>query len=122
MIPEGGHGAEAKMKLLQRFDADVSKPVDPEELHEALTKALSEVPELEAVDEDSLGPGGTKSRGRPLRPPPCGGPRGQPGAIHPASGAAGMPRHRGLGRSGSPGSGDPRPPSTWCSWTSSCPA
>ncbi len=53
MIPEGGHGAEAKMKLLQWFDADVSKPVNPEELHEALTKALSEVPELEAVDEDS---------------------------------------------------------------------
>ena len=53
MIPKGGHGAEAKMRLLQWFESDVSKPVNPEELHEALTKALSEVPELEAVDEDS---------------------------------------------------------------------
>ena len=53
MIPEGGHGAEAKMKLLQWFEADVSKPVNPEELHEALVKALTEVPELEAVEEDA---------------------------------------------------------------------
>ncbi|HRZ89944.1 MAG TPA: response regulator, partial [Spirochaetia bacterium] len=51
MIPEGGRGAEAKMKLLQWFEADVSKPVNPEELHEVLDKALTEVPELEAVED-----------------------------------------------------------------------
>ena len=53
MIPEGEHGTEAKMKLLQWFEADVSKPVNPEELHEAIAKALSEVPELEAVEDVS---------------------------------------------------------------------
>jgi PAS domain S-box-containing protein len=55
MVPEGAHGPESKMKLLQWFEADVSKPINAEELHEALEKALSEAQELEAV-EDEAGP------------------------------------------------------------------
>ncbi len=56
MIPEGGRGAEAKMKLLSWFEADLSKPVNPAELHEALDRALTEVPELEAVEDEAAPP------------------------------------------------------------------
>ncbi|NLJ47679.1 MAG: response regulator [Treponema sp.] len=53
MIPEGGRGAEAKMKLLQWFEADVSKPINPEELYDTLSKSLTEVPELEPVEDET---------------------------------------------------------------------
>ena len=53
MVPEGSHGPEAKMKLLQWFEADVAKPINAEGLHEALEKALSEAQELEAVEDET---------------------------------------------------------------------
>ncbi|HSV55587.1 MAG TPA: response regulator [Magnetospirillaceae bacterium] len=52
MTPEGGRRAEAKMKLLDWFGAECPKPVNPMELRDALDMAMSEVPELEAAEDD----------------------------------------------------------------------